>query len=161
MATLVRSPAPVRGLAAGLAAGLIASFAMEQFQKIWAKAVPMPESGAPATVKAARKLSLATTGKPLAEADEKQAGNAVHYLFGAALGAAYGLIAEYRPAVTAGFGSGFGLATTTLVDELAVPAAGLGKAPTEVPAVSHAYTYASHLLFGGVVEGVRRMLRGR
>ncbi len=134
---------------------------MDQFQKIWAKVVPMPASGDPATVKAARKASRPVTGKPLAEANEKQAGNAVHYLFGAALGAAYGLIAEYRPAVTKGLGSGFGLTTATLFDELAVPAAELGKAPTEAPAISHAYSYASHLLFGGVVEAVRRALRSR
>ena len=161
MASAAHAPAPVRGIAAGLAGGLIASFAMDRFQSLWSRAVSMPDEGDPATVKAASKMSRAATGEPIAESDKKLAGSIVHYLFGAGLGAAYGLAAEYRPVVTKGFGTGFAALSATLFDEIAVPAAGLSGPPSKTPAKVHAYSYASHLLFGTVSEGVRRALRRR
>ena len=153
------SPAPWRGLAAGIAGGLAASFAMNQFQKAWAALIPMPKKdGDPATVKAAKKASRTVAGAELDEQEEKPAGNVVHYAFGALLGGAYGLIAEYRPGVTKGYGTLFGLGAST-IDELAVPAAGLSGSPTETPPATHAYGLASHLVFGGVTEAGRRLLR--
>jgi uncharacterized membrane protein YagU involved in acid resistance len=159
MARTKPKPDPVRGLAAGLAAGLIASWAMDLFQAAAAKLVTPPK-GTPATVKAADMASRAATGDPLPEADKDNAGQIVHYLFGAALGAGYGLLAEYRPRATAGFGTAFAMGSATLFDEIAVPAAGLGKPPTEAPLSSHANSYASHAVFGVVTEAVRRALRG-
>ncbi len=159
MARPDRIPRPFRGLAAGIAGGLIASFAMNQFQKAWSAVLPPPSGDPPATVKAANKASRAATGEPVDDANEKAAGNAVHYLFGGAVGAAYGLLAEYLPSVRAGFGTAFGLASATLFDEVAVPAAGLAEGPDETPAATHTYGYASHLVFGGVTEGVRRLVR--
>ena len=152
-------PAPLRGLAAGIAAGLVASLAMNLFQKAWARAVPMPETGDdPATVKAAQRASRAATGEYFAKADKEAAGNAVHYAFGAVLGGAYGLLAEYWP-VTKGCGTVFGAASAAF-DELAVPAAGLSRPPTDFPASTHAYGLASHIVFGGVTEATRRLVRG-
>ena len=154
-----QTPAPFRGLAAGIAAGLAASLAMNLFQKAWAKALPPPASSDdPATVKAAQHLSRAATGEYFANADKQAAGNAVHYAFGAVIGGAYGLIAEYRPEVTKGFGTSFGAATAAF-DELGVPAAGLSGPPTDFPPATHAYALASHIVFGGVTEAGRRMLR--
>ena len=152
-------PAPFRGLAAGIAAGLIASFAMNRFQKALASKLPLPSSGDdPATVKAAQKANRAATGAYFAKADKEAAGNAVHYAFGALLGGAYGLIAEYRPAVTTGGGTLFG-AAALLVDELGVPAADLSCPPTDFPASTHAYGLASHLVFGVVTEATRKLVR--
>ncbi len=100
---------------------------MDQFQKLWTKAWPLPDTGDdPATVKAAQTASRLATG---------------------------------RPAVTKGFGSGLAVSAATLFDEIAVPAAGLSDPPTATPAVSHAYAYASHLLFGVTTEGIRRLIR--
>lgn len=152
-------PSPLRGVAAGLVAGLAASFAMNQFQKLWSSAVPMPDSGEPSTVKAAQKASRESTGEPLPKEDKEAAGNLVHYLFGGGLGALYGLAAEYRPEVTAGFGLPFGLGASLLFDEVAVPATGLGPPPDEVPAKSHLYGIVSHLVYGAATEGVRRAIR--
>lgn len=153
------NPAPLRGLAAGIAAGLVASLAMNLFQKAWASAVPTPRSGDdPATVKAAQKISRVATGAYVSKADKAAAGDAVHYLFGAVLGGAYGLIAEYRPEVTKGHGSLFGAASAGL-DELGVPAVGLSGPPTEFIAATHAYALASHIVFGTVTEATRRLVR--
>ena len=154
-----KAPDPIRGLAAGIAAGLVAGLAMNLFQKAWAKALPMPSSGDdPATVKAAQRLSRAAAGKFFAKEDKEAAGNAVHYAFGAMLGGAYGLLAEYRPEVTKGFGTLFGLASAGF-DEVGVPAAGLSGPPTDFPPATHAYALASHLVFGGVTEATRRLVR--
>lgn len=155
------SPQPVRAIAAGIAAGLVASLAMDLFQKAWGRVVDMPQGGDPATVKAAQKASRAATGKPLAGADKDRAGQVVHYAFGASLGAAYALAAAYRPGITRGFGTAFGLATATAFDEMAVPAVGLSKSPETFPPRSHVYGYLSHLVFGSVTEAVRRALRTR
>ena len=152
-------PDPLRGLAAGIAAGLVASLAMNLFQKAWAATLPLPSSGDdPATVKAAQRASRAATGKFFGKADKEAAGDAVHYLFGAILGGAYGLVAEYRPEVTTGGGTLFGLGSAAF-DELGVPAAGLSRPPTDVPASTHAYGLASHIVFGAVTEATRKLVR--
>jgi len=85
----------------------------------------------------------------------------IHYVVGGVLGGIYGVLAEYRPEASSGFGSAYGIATSTLLDEVAVPAAGLAPAPDEVPAERHAYGLASHLVFGVVLEGVRWLIAGR
>ena len=154
-----RKASPLRGIAAGLAGGIIASFAMNQFQKLWGQFITMPRKDDPATVKAAQKASRSTTGEYIAKERKEDAGDVVHYLFGAGVGAAYGLLAEYRPGVTRGLGSGLALASTTAFDELAVPAAGFSDSPASFGAKTHAYAYASHFVFGGVTETVRRLLR--
>ena len=158
--TIRNDPAPFRGLVAGIVAGLVASLAMNLFQKAWASTLPMPSScDDPATVKAAQKVSRAATGEYFAKSDKAEAGNAVHYLFGAMLGGAYGVIAEYRPEVTMGYGALFGLSAASF-DELGVPAAGLSGPPTDFRASTHAYGLASHLVFGGVTEATRKLARG-
>ena len=152
-------PHPLRGLAAGIAAGLVASLAMNLFQKAWAANLPLPSSGDdPETVKAAQRVNRAATGKYFAVKDKEAAGNAVHYLFGAVLGGAYGLLAEYRPEVTKGYGTLLGVASAAF-DEVGVPAVGLSGPPTDFPAATHAYGLASHIMFGGVTEATRQLVR--
>ena len=48
-----------------------------------------------------------------------------------------------------------------LLDEAAVPAAGLGSAPQDTSLATHAYGAASHLVYGWVLEGVRALIAGR
>jgi uncharacterized membrane protein YagU involved in acid resistance len=110
-------------------------------------------------VKAANTASEAVTGAPVPEESKAAAGNLVHYGFGGVLGLLYGLAAEYRPEVTTGGGTGFGALSMLVFDEVAVPAAGLGDAPTETPASTHLYAFLSHVVFGGVAEGTRRLAR--
>ncbi len=147
------------GALAGVVAGLAASAAMDAFQAGVAALPPADGSdGDPATVKAADALAQATVGHKLAATDKPLAGQAVHYALGAALGVAYGMAAAVRPGVTAGHGAAFGLTTATLLDEVAVPAVGLGTAPWQTPLSTHAYGVASHLVFGTVTELVRRQV---
>jgi hypothetical protein len=153
------SPSPWRGALAGLAAGLVASAAMDAFQRL---AATLSDSGGgdeSATSRAADRVSQAATGAPVPDARKAAAGQAVHYVTGALLGLGYGVLAEYRPAATGDFGTRFALTTATLLDEGAVPAAGLGDAPWQTPASGHAYALASHLVFGTAAEATRRTLR--
>lgn len=156
-----KGPRPLIGLAAGIAAGLVASAAMAAFQSYAAKQLDQDEDEDPATVKAADKLSEATTGSAVPEPYREASGQAVHYVVGAVMGGIYGVLTEYRPEASAGFGSAYGVATAALLDEAAVPALDLGPDPTETPAETHVYGIASHLIFGVVLEGVRWLIAGR
>lgn len=150
----------LRGAAAGLVGGMLGSFAMDRFQ---AAVSALSRSGGddeaePATSKAADKIVCAVTGKEVPTADKPLAGQLVHYVLGAGLGVAYGIAAEFRPAVTTGYGTAFGFGVAGVLDEAAVPAAGLGSAPWKVGLSAHAYTLASHLVFGGVADLTRRQV---
>lgn len=160
---MARQPRPLLGLAAGVAAGLIASAAMAAFQSQASKLLPDEgDSDAdPATVKAADQVSLATTGDKVPEPYREPAGQLVHYVVGGVLGGIYGVLTEYRAEASAGFGSAYGVATAALLDEGAVSAAGLGPSPTETPLATHAYGAASHLVYGWVLEGIRSLIAGR
>ena len=149
---------PLWGVLAGALGGMAASLAMNGFQKLWSKLVPMPSGGEPSTVKVARKVSGAAN-TALAKDKTAAAGQLVHYAFGTALGGAYGLIVEYRPNFAKGSGALFGLGSALLFDEAAVPVAKLGKAPTKTKPITHAYSAASHLVFGLVTETIRRTAR--
>ena len=148
----------VAGAAIGIVAGLAASVAMNQFQAAVSALSDSDDNSEPATDKAANKVAMATTGKALDGEQKKLGGQAVHYALGAALGAAYGASAVVRPEVTAGFGTAFGIGTAAVLDEAAVPAAGLGDAPWETPISTHMYTLASHLVFGVALESSRKLV---
>jgi putative membrane protein len=146
--------------AAGLVAGLAASLAMDLFQAGVAALSSSDGDAEPATEKAADKVSQVVVGHEIPKDSKPFAGQVVHYALGAGLGVAYAVAAEYRPAVTAGYGTAFAAATTTLLDETAVPAVGLGDAPWKTSPTTHLYSAASHVVFGTVTEAVRRLLRG-
>ena len=163
---------PLKGLLAGAAAGLVAAWAMNQFQAAWSKASEQLKPGEhqsrfqtsqshkqedkeDAAMKAAGKLAQAL-GRNLSKQEKKKAGPVVHYLFGTIAGAVYGLVGEYLPLARVGFGTVFGAALFVLADELAVPALGLSGSATEAPLSSHLYGLSSHLVYGASAEGIRR-----
>ena len=148
------------GAAAGIVAGVLASFAMDRFQAAVTALSSSSDSDAePATEQAADAVAEATTGAEVPEPDKPLAGQLVHYLVGTGLGLLYGLAAEVKPGVTAGFGTAFGTGTAALLDEAAVPATGLGEAPWKSDATTHLYALASHLVFGVVAELTRSQVR--
>lgn len=159
---MASQPRPFLGLFVGIAAGVVASAAMAAFQAQAQKQLPVTDSDAdPATVKAADAVSEAVIGDPVPEPYREPAGQAVHYIAGAVIGGIYGVLTEYRPEASAGFGSAYGIATAALLDDAAVPAAGLAPAAEETPLAHHAYGAASHLVYGWVLEGVRWLIAGR
>lgn len=132
---------------------------MSAAQALLADAMPASDAP-PSTEVAADALARAATGSTLPEDRKSVGGELVHYAFGLALGAVYGLLAERRPGVTRGTGGLFGAAAAIVFDEIMVPALRLSPPPVRVPASSHAFGFASHLLFGVTTETGRRLLRG-
>ncbi|HUD27341.1 MAG TPA: DUF1440 domain-containing protein [Novosphingobium sp.] len=151
-----------RGAAAGAVAGFAASAVMNGFQSLVTPLFqPSGAGGPPATEVAAQRASLLASGQRLGDGDRQAGGNAVHYVVGTLTGGLYGALAEVRPGVTRWHGLALGLAAATLVDQIAVPLAGLARPPWRYTLRTHLYGYASHLVFGFVTESVRKVLRER
>lgn len=171
-----------KGMVAGLAGGLVASWTMNQFQAAWTRIAEgadkphgaqsmKPSDGSQgeqgqdsqddenATVKAAEAISEAVFDHELQESEKEPAGAAVHYAFGTLSGGMYGALAELTPQVTTAAGLPFGAGFWLLADEISVPLLGLAKGPTEYPISTHAYSLASHLVYGLTAEMSRRALR--
>ena len=157
----------IEGAAAGAVAGLAASWVMSEFHSRWkaASGEEQDEDDEPNTVKAADAVAEASVGEPVPEEYRKPAGTAVHYGFGAFLGAVYGAAVEIRPAAGAGFGTAYGAAVSLVADEMAMPAFGFTPPAPEVPMSAHLRGFVSHLVFGAALEAARRPLikaiRGR
>jgi putative membrane protein len=82
---------------------------------------------------------------------------------GAAIGAAYGGLAEYYPAASSREGVNFGMTLMALTSETALPATGLA-APVDLSrrdlsVRSQSSEIASHIIFGLVAETTRRLVR--
>jgi putative membrane protein len=82
--------------------------------------------------------------------------NVVHYSFGAGFGAAYGVLAEVFPAVTAGSGATAGVALYATGHATALPLLHVQEPPWRLPRAALAWEVTSHLLFGLVLEVSRR-----
>ncbi|MBV9958241.1 MAG: DUF1440 domain-containing protein [Acidobacteria bacterium] len=175
----------LKGLAAGFVGGLVASFVMNQFQALCGRLMEGKErshgaqslqQGQPqqsnrpinpdnedesddATERLASAISENIFDKELTKPEKETAGTVIHYLYGTATGAFYGAAAELAPVVTAGVGMPFGAFVWVAGDEGAVPALGLSKSPAEYPLSTHAYSLASHLVYGLTAEAVRRAVR--
>ena len=176
-----------RGVAAGVAGGLVGSFAMNQFQALWGKlmvneerphgaqslqqgstehgigreldkrGVDEPDDNA--AVRTGNAVSEFVLDHHLTKSGKETAGAIAHYAMGATSGAIYGAVAEVVPAATVAEGLPFGAAVWLIADELVVPAAGLSKDTHEYPPSIHAYAFASHLVYGLTTELVRRAVR--
>ena len=168
-----------RGVVAGIAGGLLASWVMNEFitgpgvalrHAVQNEAENAAEANAAessngqpsedATMKAAdRIVSAATGGRHLTFEQEQTAGPIVHYAFGAVMGGLYGGLAEFSSTVTSGLGTSFGTTLFAGADLLGVPILNLSELPTEYPASALATPFAAHLVYGVTTELVRRLVR--
>ena len=171
-------PSAWKGLVAGAAAGFLGTIAMTQFQNAWRKLSENKQAGdggpnqsssrarhseqnENATMKAAGKLAR-LAGRELTREQKGTASPFIHYGFGTAMGALYGMAIEAAPRNVRRqrfplVGGLFGSALFLGADEIAVPAAGLSQgAPS--PA-THLYGWLSHLVYGVGTEFVRRKIR--
>ena len=179
---------PFKGIIAGAAGGLVAAWVMNQFQALWSRMTHgverrhgaqslqqgSPEHGVARELQergqdreeddAADRTAVAVSeglfGFKLAEKGQKEiAGTVVHYAFGMATGSLYGAMAELTPEATAGAGLPFGAAVWLIADEIIVPTLGLSKPAKDYPLSTHAYAFASHLVYGVTTEIARREIR--
>ena len=176
-------PSVGRGIVTGIAAGIIATLVMDQFQKLTVsgqkaleKQKKLAQHESPwqiaheqaqkeqqeaeqedSTEIVARKIAEAT-GTTLLKQDKKKAGRVVHFTFGTLMGIVYSVSAELLPEATTGAGTVFGTLLFLGAHEIAVPALHLSSTPTETPAADHLQHWASHVVYGGTLELVRGLL---
>jgi putative membrane protein len=171
----------LRGILAGVGAGLAASWVMNVFmagpgaklqqslksdeEKLQEQMQQMQQeeqgrSNEPeedATMKAADALVSTATGRRHLTFEGKQKGGpVVHYAFGALAGGLYGGLAEYSSAVKKGFGTAFGGALFAGADLAAVPAFRLAPPLSETKPKTLANPFAAHLVYGATTELLRR-----
>ena len=120
-----------KGLLAGFVGGLVGTVAMTLAERL----LPAHKASDPDT-------------KP----------DGVRWAFGAAVGAAYGAVAEFYPAATAREGITFGMAVGALSEEGVLPAIGVIAKPS---ARDRAAEITSHVVFGVATEVVRGFVRKR
>jgi putative membrane protein len=183
------------GMVAGIAGGLAGTLAMNYVQAWWSNAFHGYESqSAPgrhdsrdwqerteeenANELAAQTVADYTIERPLTRDEMKVAATAVHFAFGAAMGAIYGGLMETRilrdgerpgqgsgraasgdSARAVASGSAFGAAIWLGADEIAMPLLGLSKRKGELPADAHAQSFVAHIAYGVAAELVRRGVR--
>jgi hypothetical protein len=164
----------LKGMLAGAVGGLVASWTMNEFQKVWAAAEKRitggkqgqdegqqnTEDAEDATMKTADRMSQALQGRHLTGEEKKKAGPVVHYAFGALMGAVYGASVEVNPAANALAGIPFGAILFAAADEVVLPVLGLSDKPAAYPLSTHVYGLMSHAVYGVTTETVRRIVRG-
>lgn len=164
----------LKGMLAGMAGGLVASWTMNQFQSGLKKISEASkgqraseqdqnrgeqQESEDATMKTAGKVSETVFDRELTREEKRKAGPFVHYAFGTLMGGAYGAGVEFDSRLRVGAGMPFGTALFVGADELAVPALGLSGSPKQMPLASHASYLAAHLVYGLTTEMVRRAVR--
>jgi len=175
------APGNVRkGLLAGLAGGLVACWAMNQWLALWQQVVTQdaapqrgrpvagqggqlaregPDARQPPTMHAAAAIAHRLFHRAPTEREKQRLGQLLHYTFGTTTGALYGALADAIPMLTTAAGVPFGLAVWLLADELATPALGLSQPPTRQDRMTHIYALASHCVYGLTTECMRRLVR--
>jgi putative membrane protein len=141
-----------KGLLAGLVAGLVATAAKSCVEAMF----PPRVRGEPEPPEA---LAEKMAGHSLEHDTKKMAGQAIHWGFGAAAGAAYGALAEYYPAATDKEGATFGLTLMSLTHETTLPAMELAEPAEDQSMRERTSEATSHLVYGLVAERVRKFVR--
>lgn len=142
----------LKGALAGLIGGLIATAAKTAAEKFY----PPRTHGEPEPPA----VMAEKMGEPKLETTEKKVvEETIHWGFGALAGAAYGVMAELYPQVTAKGGATFGLALMTVTHEGALPALGLSALPQQQEGRERRSEMATHVVYGVVCETVRSVVR--
>ena len=101
----------------------------------------------------------ASVGLPLSTSQKKHAAPVAEYAFGMLCGGVYGVLAEYLPQTTSGFGTVYGAALFTGASEVVLPALGMVPMPDERTPIQHLGGLSGNMVYGAVTEAVRRTLR--
>ena len=142
----------LKGLLAGAIGGLVATAVKTFAERIY----PPRTHGEPEPPDvAAEKIA----GHPLDGTSKAVASESIHWVFGTAAGALYGVLAELYPAVTSKSGATFGLTLMSVAHEGALPAFGLSDPPEEQTLRERTSEGATHILYGVVTEKVRGLVR--
>src|SRR5688572_20671505 len=161
------------GAVAGAIGGVAGTLAMNYAQRAWTLAVDRhpPESAAGkhdardwqerteqqnSNELAAQALARTFLGRSLTGGELSIAAAAVHFSFGAAVGALYGALVKDRRQRS---GLALGTALWLSADEIAMPIMGLSDSTLERPAERHLQSLVAHLVYGIVAERTRVLIR--
>jgi hypothetical protein len=161
---------------AGAAGGVAGTLAMNPAQRLWTLVVDgaPPKSAAGqhdardwqerserqnSNELAAQALARLVFKRTLTRRELAIAAPAIHFSFGAAVGALYGAYMTRR-ASTRQSGAALGVALWLIADEVAMPLLGLSRSTLERPVEMHVQSLAAHLVYGIVAERVRRVAGG-
>lgn len=162
------------GLAAGVVAGLVATWVLDKYQQGAVQATRRVEDATNAEpvfsrqqedqlreqqrahAEAAQRIAKSTTGRKLSRAQQQTAAPIVHYAAGALAGGIYGLTAEILPGVRRWYGMGYSKFIFLGASEPLLPWLGLtrGQKAQVTPA-----GLPAPLVFGAALETTRRVLR--
>jgi hypothetical protein len=165
-----------KGALAGALGGAIGSLAMSEFQGWWSRAVNgrEPQSaagrhdsrdwqekneGQNANEIVGDRLAIAALRRAPTREERAVAAAAMHYAFGAAMGAAYGVLVERRQGTPPLAGAAWGTAVYVVADEIAMPLLGLARSDADYPVESHLQSWAAHLVYGLATESTHRVIR--
>lgn len=154
-----RSRVGWKGLLAGAAGGLIASFAMVKFSSLFMSGSNSEQGQEDSTVRAASAIVKALFHHELRPEQKVAAGPVIHYLFGSTMGATYGVLVEFWDEARTGWGLPFGAVVWLGAHVIVVPAFGLSKPITRNAPSAEAIEGAAHLVYGAMLESVRRSIR--
>lgn len=147
-----RTRSIAKGAIAGLIGGIVATAVKSAAEKIY----PPREHGEPEPPAA---LTRKIAGRELTIPQSKAAQEAIHWGFGAAVGAAYGAVAELYPPATAKQGVNFGMAMVALTHDSTLPILGLAAKPEAQTTREKTSELASHIVYGVITETVRSIVR--
>jgi hypothetical protein len=163
-----------QGIAAGVVAGLVGTWAMSELQRLWTHVVdghPPVSAGGRHDARdwqersegqnsnelAAHAIARYLFGRRLTQEELRVAAPLMHYLFGGAVGAIYGVYAERRHARRSG--AAFGTTVWLAADEVAMPLLGLSDSTLRRPVEMHLQSLVAHLVYGTATELTRRSVR--
>jgi putative membrane protein len=148
----VKEKSLAKGLIAGVIGGLVGTLAKTLAERMFP---PHGHGKAEPTDAAAERVA----GHALDSQTMEIASEGIHWGFGAAVGGAYGALAEYYPAATSKEGASFGMALEALTHEAALPALGLSPEPEDATMRERASEVTSHVVYGVTTEFVRNIVR--
>jgi putative membrane protein len=159
------------GLAAGVIGGLVATWALDCYQKGSLQAVGGGQNAEGATpifsrrqgddmeeqrAYAAEHIAKSTFGKYLTRSQRRRAAPLVHYAVGALTGGIYGLTAEVLPIVRRGYGTGYSNLLFLSGSEAVLPWFNLRRSKSRS---SRSGGLSGPLVYGAALETTRRVVR--
>ena len=150
MATRERSI--VKGALAGLIGGLAGAGAKVLAEKLFP---PRIQGQTPPPLVLAEQVA----GHPLPPPQQQAAMHSIHWGFGAAAGAVYGVLVEYEPSLSAWKGAAFGLTLNKITHESVLPKMGLAAAKEDQPTQERISEWVTHAIYGIFTDTVRRAVR--
>jgi putative membrane protein len=148
------------GLAAGIIGGIVATWVLDKYQQGALEVTRRAEGavGAGPVLSRYQEDQMHDQQRAHAEtADRLARSTIVHYAVGALAGGAYGLAAEFIPAVRAGYGTGYASLLFMGGSQALLPGFGFGVLNSR--AATQGDGLSGHIVYGATLEATRRLLR--